>query len=156
MAGVYEALQRVRQSGNAPVLPGERPARLSGEPLPTRQPGPIAVELTPLLSAVRPLLDSGRGAVLHFVAAGGGEGTSTIAREFALLAGTSGAAAHCWSTLRAAIPKPRGSSIATSRTAWSMASGSAITRRICSASCQAPHCPWRALSARTATPPPTR
>lgn len=90
MAGVYEALQRVRQGGNAPALPGERPARLSGEPLPARQPGPIAVELTPLLSAVRPLLDSGRGAVLHFVAAGGGEGTSTIAREFALLAGTSG------------------------------------------------------------------
>lgn len=90
MTGVYEALQRVRQGGHAPVLPGERPARLSNEPLPTRQPGPIAVELTSLLAAIRPLLDSDRGAVLHFVAAAGGEGTSTIAREFALLAATSG------------------------------------------------------------------
>jgi Mrp family chromosome partitioning ATPase len=90
VTGVYEALQRVRQGGNAPALPGERPARLSNEPLATRQPGPIAVELTPLLSAIRPLLDDGRGAVLHFVAAAGGEGTSTIAREFALLAATSG------------------------------------------------------------------
>lgn len=90
MTGVYEALQRVRQGGNAPALPGERVARLSNEPPITRSPGPIAVELTPLLSAVRPLLDSGRGAVLHFVSAAAGEGTSTIAREFALLAGTSG------------------------------------------------------------------
>jgi len=89
VSGVYEALQRVRQGGDAPVLPGERPARLSNEPPPARQPGPIAVELTPLLSAVRPLLD-GTGAVLHFVAAAAGEGTSTIAREFALLAATSG------------------------------------------------------------------
>ena len=90
MSGVYEALQRVRQGGGAPVLPGEQPARLSNEPPPTRHPGPIAVELTPLLSAVRPLLDGGAGAVLHFVAAAAGEGTSTIAREFALLAATSG------------------------------------------------------------------
>jgi Mrp family chromosome partitioning ATPase len=91
VSGVYEALQRVRQGGGgAPGLPGEQPARLSNEPPPTRQPGPIAVELTPLLSAVRPLLDGGAGAVLHFVAAAAGEGTSTIAREFALLAATSG------------------------------------------------------------------
>lgn len=90
MAGVYEALQRVRQGRHAPALPGERPARLASEPLPTRQPGPIAVELTPLLAAVRPLLDDGKGAVLHFVAAASGEGASTIAREFALLAATNG------------------------------------------------------------------
>jgi Mrp family chromosome partitioning ATPase len=90
VTGVYEALQRVRQGGNAPALPGEQPARLSNEPPVTRSPGPIAVELTPLLSAVRPLLDNGTGAVLHFVAAASGEGTSTTAREFALLAATSG------------------------------------------------------------------
>ena len=90
MTGVYEALQRVRQGGHAPVLPGERQGRGAEPPAPVRQPGPIAVELTPLLAAVRPLLDDGRGAVLHFVAAAGGEGVSTIAREFALLAATSG------------------------------------------------------------------
>lgn len=90
MVGVYEALQRVRQGGHAPTLPGERPARLAGDPSPTRQPGPIAVELTPLLAAIRPLLDGEKGAVLHFVAAASGEGASTIAREFALLAATNG------------------------------------------------------------------
>lgn len=87
---VYEALQRVRQGGHERPLPGERPARLADPPLPTRAPGPIAVELTPLLAAVRPLLAGNRGAVLHFVSAAAGEGTSTIAREFALLAGTTG------------------------------------------------------------------
>jgi Mrp family chromosome partitioning ATPase len=90
VTGVYEALQRVRQGSSLPALPGERPVRLSNEPLATRAPGPVAIELTPLLAAVRPALDAGRGAVLHFVAAGSGEGTSTIAREFALLAATTG------------------------------------------------------------------
>jgi len=90
VTGVYEALQRVRQGGYDRVLPGERLARGLEPPPPTRAPGPIAVELTPLLSAVRPLLDGTKGAVLHFVAAAAGEGTSTIAREFALLAATSG------------------------------------------------------------------
>jgi Mrp family chromosome partitioning ATPase len=90
VAGVYEALQRVRQGGADRPLPGARPARLAEPPVPTRAPGPIAVELTPLLSAVRPLLDGNRGAVLHFVAAAAGEGASTIAREFALLAATTG------------------------------------------------------------------
>ena len=90
MSGVYEALQRVRQGGQGRMLPGERPSR-GTEPAPpaARSPGPAAAELTPLLAAVRPLLD-GKGAVLHFVAAALGEGTSTIAREFALLAGTTG------------------------------------------------------------------
>lgn len=89
MTGVYEALQRVRQGGHAPVMRGDRASR--GElPPATRSPGPIAVELTPLLAAVRPLLDGERGAVLHFVATASGEGASTIAREFALLAATSG------------------------------------------------------------------
>jgi protein-tyrosine kinase len=92
VTGVYEALQRVRRGGHDRVPPVETPGRgaeLQAE-APSRAPGPIAVELTPLLSAIRPLLDGTKGAVLHFVAAGDGEGTSTIAREFALLAATSG------------------------------------------------------------------
>lgn len=91
MTGVFEALQRVRQGGYDRVLPAERVRRtadLQAAPI-TRAPGPIAVELAPLLSAVRPLLD-GNGAVLHFVATAAGEGASTIAREFALLAATTG------------------------------------------------------------------
>jgi protein-tyrosine kinase len=90
VSGVYEALQRVRQGGSDLVLPGERPSGGAEQPPIARAPGPIAVELTPLLSAVRPLLGGARGAVLHFVAAAAGEGTSTIAREFALLAATTG------------------------------------------------------------------
>jgi Mrp family chromosome partitioning ATPase len=90
VVGVYEALQRARQSGYDLALPGERSGRGPAQPPVSRAPGPIAVELTPLLAAVRPLLDGTKGAVLHFVAAAAGEGTSTIAREFALLAATSG------------------------------------------------------------------
>jgi Mrp family chromosome partitioning ATPase len=92
MTSVYDALQRVRQGGRDLTLPGDRPlAPLSPEPRPVnRAPGPIAAELTPLLAAVRPLLDGGKGAVVHFVAAAAGEGTSTIAREFAMLAATTG------------------------------------------------------------------
>jgi Mrp family chromosome partitioning ATPase len=92
MTSVYDALQRVRQGGRDLTLPGERPvAPLSPERQPAiRVPGPIAGELTPLLAAVRPLLDGGRGAVVHFVSAASGEGTSTIAREFAMLAATTG------------------------------------------------------------------
>ena len=73
-------------------MPGGQPTHASEpeSPLPARVPGPVAAELTPLLSAVRPLLDGNRGAVLHFVAAASREGTSTIAREFALLASTTG------------------------------------------------------------------
>jgi Mrp family chromosome partitioning ATPase len=89
MTSVYDALQRVRQGGNSPAIPGERSVR-SAAPQVVRRPGPIAAELTPLLAAVRPLLDGTRGAVVHFVAATPGEGTSTIAREFALLAATTG------------------------------------------------------------------
>jgi Mrp family chromosome partitioning ATPase len=92
VSSVYEALQRVRQGGYDRALPGERPPAHVPEPPPaiTRVPGPIAGELTPLLSAIRPLLDGTKGAMVHFVAAAPGEGTSTIAREFALLAGTVG------------------------------------------------------------------
>jgi len=90
VTSVYDALQRARQSGNDRALSGEAPERGPGQLQPARAPGPIAVELTPLLAAVRPLLDGTRGAVLHFVAAAEGEGTSTIAREFALLAATTG------------------------------------------------------------------
>jgi Mrp family chromosome partitioning ATPase len=50
----------------------------------------MAAELGSLLAAVRPLLDRDSGVVLQIVAATPGEGASTIAREFALLAATSG------------------------------------------------------------------
>jgi Mrp family chromosome partitioning ATPase len=95
VTGVYEALQRVRRGGYDRVPPAERPGHApelppTPMPTPTRAPGPIAAELMPVLSAIRPLLDGAKGAVLHFVAAAAGEGTSTIAREFALLAATSG------------------------------------------------------------------
>jgi Mrp family chromosome partitioning ATPase len=90
MSSVYEALQRARHLGDNRALPGTPLPRGPELPPPARTPGPIAVELTPLLSAVRPLLDDTQGAVLHFVAAASGEGTSTIAREFALLAATTG------------------------------------------------------------------
>jgi Mrp family chromosome partitioning ATPase len=90
MTSIYDALQRVRQGGLGPALPGERSGRSSNRPQATRTPGPIAAELTPLLAALRPLLSGTRGAVVHFVAAAPGEGTSTIAREFALLAATTG------------------------------------------------------------------
>ena len=90
MSGVYEALQRVRQGGYDRAPPPERVAQLPAQPQVIRTPGPIAVELTPLLAAIRPLLDNQKGAVLHFVAATPGEGTSTIASEFALLAATTG------------------------------------------------------------------
>jgi Mrp family chromosome partitioning ATPase len=89
---VYEALQRARQTGREPARsPPRSPARVAA----TRSalsiaPGPIAMALAPLLAAIRPLLDGERGAVILIVAATPGEGASTIAREFALLAGTSG------------------------------------------------------------------
>src|SRR6202012_3996621 len=104
MTSIYDALQRVRQGGRDVALPDARPAppptptpsppgpaRLEPERRSvTRAPGPLAAELTPLLATVRPLLDDGRGAVVHFVAATAGEGTSTMAREFAMLAATTG------------------------------------------------------------------
>jgi protein-tyrosine kinase len=90
LSSVYEALQRVRDGGREPMplprTPEREIARLSA----MREPGPIAVALTPLLAAVRPLLDGERGVVIHLVAATQGEGASTVAREFALLAATSG------------------------------------------------------------------
>ena len=56
----------------------------------TLPPRPAAAELSSLLAAVRPLLDHDSGVVLQIVAATPGEGASTIAREFALHAATSG------------------------------------------------------------------
>lgn len=91
MTSVYDALQRVRQGGRDLMLAGGSPGLGSERPPVTRAPGPIAAELTPLLAAVRPLLDHHRkGAVVHIVATSPGEGTSTIAREFAMLAATTG------------------------------------------------------------------
>lgn len=97
MTSVYDALQRVRQGGHERTQPAVRPPpspaqppMRAPQPLAARMPGPVAAELTPLLAAVRPLLDGATGVVLHFVAAAAGEGTSTIAREFALLAASTG------------------------------------------------------------------
>jgi Mrp family chromosome partitioning ATPase len=109
VSSVYEALQRARQGSHGPVRPDARtrvaplrPAAAVREhvretPRPpvtlapvTLAPGPLAAELGSLLAAIRPLLDGNGGAVLQVVAATQGEGTSTIAREFALLAATSG------------------------------------------------------------------
>lgn len=108
MASVYEALQRARQGSHSPVrreigargaiplrpapvrAPAQDRPREAARPAVTLAPGPLAAELGSLLAAVRPLLDGDGGAVLQVVAATEGEGTSTIAREFALLAATSG------------------------------------------------------------------
>jgi Mrp family chromosome partitioning ATPase len=90
VSSVYEALQRARH-GSGGVLPVRAPTsrELDRSPV-SLAPGPLAPPLMPLLAAVRPLLDSKDGVVLHVVAATVGEGSSTIAREFAMLAGTTG------------------------------------------------------------------
>jgi Mrp family chromosome partitioning ATPase len=108
LSSVYEALQRARQGSHGPVrrdvgshgaiplrpapahTPPHAPAKERARQTPTLAPGPLAAELGSLLAAIRPLLDGNGGAVLQVVAATPGEGTSTIAREFALLAATGG------------------------------------------------------------------
>ena len=87
MSSVYEALQRARRGGSGPITLHEPVARPFDR---TLAPGPLATPLTPLFAAIRPLLDGKEGVVLHLVAATPGEGTSTIASEFAMLAGTTG------------------------------------------------------------------
>lgn len=90
MSSVYDALQRARR-GSSGLVPLRQPAsrELDRSPV-SLAPGPLAPPLMPLLAAVRPLLDAKAGVVLHVVAATVGEGSSTIAREFAMLAGTTG------------------------------------------------------------------
>jgi Mrp family chromosome partitioning ATPase len=108
LSSVYEALQRARQGSHGAVrrdvaghgaiplrpAPVRAPAHNRVRETPrspvTLAPGPLAAELGSLLAAIRPLLDGDGGAVLQVVAATPGEGTSTIAREFALLAATGG------------------------------------------------------------------
>lgn len=103
MSSVYEALQRARQGSHGPIHRDDRtrvaplraaairePLREAPRPAVTLAPGPLAGELGSLLAAIRPLLDGNRGTVLQVVAATRGEGSSTIAREFALLAATGG------------------------------------------------------------------
>jgi Mrp family chromosome partitioning ATPase len=89
VSSVYDALQRARRgSGQIPLRqPAAREADRSPVSL---APGPLATPLAPLMAAIRPLLDSKQGVVLHVIAATAGEGASTIAREFAMLAGTTG------------------------------------------------------------------
>lgn len=90
MSSVYEALQRARRGGSGLVPLRPPAAREVGRSPVSLAPGPLATPLTPLFAAIRPLLDSKQGIVLHIVAATVGEGASTIAREFAMLAGTTG------------------------------------------------------------------
>lgn len=88
---VYEALQRARRGGGADPAPPRQPAAREAERPPlSLAPGPLAPPLAPLFAAIRPLLDGKQGVVLHLVAATQGEGASTIAREFAMLAATTG------------------------------------------------------------------
>jgi Mrp family chromosome partitioning ATPase len=90
VSSVYEALQRARR-GSSGAAPLRQPAARETERSPiSLAPGPLATPLAPLFAAIRPLLDSKEGIVLHIVAATAGEGASTIAREFAMLAGTTG------------------------------------------------------------------
>jgi Mrp family chromosome partitioning ATPase len=103
VSSVYEALQRARQAGQGPAHAPPRPAsprssapREPVAPPITRSPGPLAPALNPLLAALRPMLGGETGVLLHVVAAMPGEGASTIAGEFALLAATTG---HCRTAL---------------------------------------------------------
>lgn len=99
MSSVYEALQRARRAGQdtgRARLRASSPPRDPSSVAITLAPGPLAQALTPLLAAVRPLLDGEAGALLHITAAARGEGASTIAGEFALLAATTG---HCRTAL---------------------------------------------------------
>jgi Mrp family chromosome partitioning ATPase len=95
LSSVYDALQRARRGGQNGSPPASEPtlhepARDSTQLPANLPPRPMAAELSSLLAAVRPLLDHDSGVVLQIVAATPGEGASTIAREFAMLAGTSG------------------------------------------------------------------
>lgn len=90
MSSVYEALQRARR-GSAGAAPLRQPSGREIDRSPVSlAPGPMAMPLASLFAAIRPLLDSKQGVVLHVVAATAGEGASTISREFAMLAGTTG------------------------------------------------------------------
>src|SRR5258708_22451048 len=90
VSSVYEALRRARRASSGLWPWRWPPAREIGRSPVSLAPGPLATPLAPLLAAIRPLLDSKAGVVLHIVAATVGEGSSTIAREFAMLAGTTG------------------------------------------------------------------
>ena len=97
MSSVYEALQRARHGTGIGIdsgtgfVPMRQPVTREIDRSPVSlAPGPLATPLAPLFAAIRPLLDSKHSVVLHFVAATPGEGASTIARELAMLAGTTG------------------------------------------------------------------
>jgi Mrp family chromosome partitioning ATPase len=97
MSNIHEALQRARKEGGGadpiPLLKRDRvsdllpdlPAVARGHRL-QRHPD----EMAALFASVRPFLDNYKGAVVQVVAATEGEGTSTIAREFAFVAATTG------------------------------------------------------------------
>jgi len=92
VSSVYDALQRARRGGSG-ITPNRQPTtRAIDEPAPAaaRLDASLSTPLAPMLASIRPLLDGKTGAILQIVAATEGEGASTIAREFALLAATSG------------------------------------------------------------------
>src|SRR5580704_5471858 len=64
VSSIYDALQRARQGGQytMPLSLPDGSREVAPVAASTREPGAIAMALTPLLAAVRPLLDGERGA----------------------------------------------------------------------------------------------
>lgn len=98
MSNVYEALQRARSQGEHSQATARRSMPRKTDAVDDRiKPGPVTTRseqfkqsMAALFGIIRPLLDSRSGSILHVVAATDQEGTSTIARELALLVATSG------------------------------------------------------------------
>ena len=98
MSNVYEALQRAgyqvgrdEQVAYRNLLAETGLPSDPGKPIPvTARPGQVRHAIGALFSAIRPMLDSRHASILHIVAATEQEGTSTVARELALVVATGG------------------------------------------------------------------
>ena len=92
MSKIYEALQRAGKSdGLDRPLPFPRAHQPESLGIPVEVgPARFPDAMTELFGALRPLLDSKPGCILHFVGATAGEGASTVAAEFARAAATIG------------------------------------------------------------------
>jgi Mrp family chromosome partitioning ATPase len=98
MSNVFEALQRARYPfghddlvARRSLLDETRPASDPIKPIPvTARPEHFRQAIAVLHGAIRPMLERRCGPILHIVAATDQEGTSTIARELALLVAASG------------------------------------------------------------------
>lgn len=94
MSSIYEALERARKEGGRTTAlpPPGRPVPVSFPDAADRTPpGRFSTAMASLHGALRRVVNTrGDGIVVHFVSATPGEGTSTIAREFAHLAATAG------------------------------------------------------------------